>query len=539
MIIREYNEVKVSPFLEDYLEKNGEWTGFYDYGLHHTDYRKRYTDITSHAYHRDLLVEQLKQYHAPITNAPEVLENIEKLRDPKSVVVIGGQQAGLLTGPLLTIYKIMTIILDAKEKSKDLQVPVVPVFWIAGEDHDFDEINHVYIKENQGMKKVSWKSKIFQKPSMSQMPLNHHEIERWLEQVFCGFGETEHTVELLKRVKNRLYASETVSEFFARLVMDLFEKYGLVLYDSGSPLFTSSRIAFFQSLIQNVEKVQERFKIGSKNLKDAGFSCAVETSPTSAHLFYTYKGNRMMLEYEAGYFSIKNTDFKCSKEELLQKLALQPACFSNNVVTRPLMQEYLFPCLSFVSGPGELVYWAQIYPIFALFQMKMPIVRPRMSLTLFERNISSYLETFSFTKEDVFSSLYKNKKEIFLQKMMEHNVKEEMKPFYKQLDCFHESLAKYVQEIEPAYYDLMKTNREHLRKEVLFVEKKLEESLMQRVKVEANRFQKIEDHLYPSEIFQERVWNVFYFLNLYGEKFLDQLMHLTYTDTCYHYFVNI
>ena len=539
MEVTEYKEEKRSLFLHNYIEQKEDVRSFYNYALDEAAYRQCYQDITEQTDTREHLINCMLDYHRPLTDTKAVYDNIEKLRDPKTVVVIGGQQAGLLTGPLLTIYKIMTIILDAKQKSEHLNVPVVPVFWIAGEDHDFDEINHVFVESLDGMKKKAWKTKGIQKPSMSQKKLNHDEMENWIEDIFVSFGETQHTVSLLNLVKHHLKQSETVSDFFAHLIMAFFAKYGLILYDSGSPLFKPLCVPFFAQLIENVEAVQKHFMLGTEKLEQAGYQKAVVTSKTSAHLFYYYKGSRMMLEYEADLFFIKNTDFSCTKEELLVLLKNNPEHFSNNVVTRPLMQEFLFPCLSFVAGPGELVYWAQIHPLFSLFQMKMPIVRPRMGITLLERNVLSYLDMFSLEVKDVFTSVYQDKKENLLRELTGHDIKKEMSSFYDQFSSFHQQLTQYVETIEPAYHDMMQKNYLILQDEIQFVEKKLRLRMEERISVERNRLRKIEHHLYPDGILQERIWNVFYFINRYGLDFVDHLMKLRYSDQFYHYFVKI
>ena len=142
-------------------------------------------------------------------------------------------------------------------------------------------------------------------------------MENCIEYIFVSFGDTQHTVSLLNLVKHHLKQSETVSDFFAHLIMAFFAKYGLILYDSGSPLFKPLCVPFFAQLIENVEAVQKHFMLGTEKLEQAGYQKAVVTSKTSAHLFYYYKGSRMMLEYEADLFFIKNTDFSCTKEELL------------------------------------------------------------------------------------------------------------------------------------------------------------------------------------------------------------------------------
>lgn len=141
-----------NPFVRDYINGKKEMEPFFDYGLSNESWSVRLDDLSSRTYDRDSLADYLLDYHSKFQSA-SMNETIERLRDPKSVVVVGGQQAGLLTGPLYTIHKIVSILVFAKQKEQELNVPVIPVFWIAGEDHDLEEINHVHISDGGKVKK--------------------------------------------------------------------------------------------------------------------------------------------------------------------------------------------------------------------------------------------------------------------------------------------------------------------------------------------------------------------------------------------------
>src|SRR5699024_4306531 len=162
------------------------------------------------------------------------LQQIERLREENSVVVIGGQQAGLLTGPLYTIHKIISIIKYAKEQEARLNIPVVPVFWIAGEDHDYDEINHIYTTADNELNKRIIEQEEWQKKSVSHIPLDQSLTEKWVKQVFHDLTETEYTRDLSAGIMQHVKQSDSFVDFFARLIFQLFADDGIVLIDSAN-----------------------------------------------------------------------------------------------------------------------------------------------------------------------------------------------------------------------------------------------------------------------------------------------------------------
>src|SRR5690625_1562886 len=155
----------LNKLINDYRNNNNNIMQYFDYSPFH-DYEKRVNDLQNRLFKREQLTDVLftmnKSWDAPQTT----FDNIEKLKNNNSVVVIGGQQAGLLTGPLYTINKIISIIQFAKQKEKELGIPVIPVFWIAGEDHDFDEINHVFLPNHGEMEKYKHPQNILKKQSI-------------------------------------------------------------------------------------------------------------------------------------------------------------------------------------------------------------------------------------------------------------------------------------------------------------------------------------------------------------------------------------
>ena len=226
----------LNRFASDYLQNRLETEEYFHYDLSNPDiYRNRYLELMNRSFLRGELSDYIQQYMSRFPSSDAVNGNIERLRSNDSVVVIGGQQAGLLSGPLYTIHKVISIIKLAEEQEKELGKSVIPVFWIAGEDHDLAEVNHVYVMKNSKPNKKTYPSYQPYKTMVSDVELDTEKAEKWFEEIIETYGETAFTNKLLIDIKETIEQSNTFVDFFARLIHEWFHEYGLLLVDAGDP----------------------------------------------------------------------------------------------------------------------------------------------------------------------------------------------------------------------------------------------------------------------------------------------------------------
>ncbi|WP_262421898.1 bacillithiol biosynthesis cysteine-adding enzyme BshC [Bacillus aquiflavi] len=202
-------------FATQYTKEQSKIHKFFNYS--HTDneaYKLRLNDLHERTFNRGELVSVITNFMKRFPSSHQVEKSIEKLRQQNSVVVIGGQQAGLLTGPLYTVHKIISIIALAEQKEKELGVPVVPIFWIAGEDHDYDEVNHVYAESNGKLTKFVYPESCVEKRMVSHIPIKKDICYQWVEEIVETFGETNYTKKLLNFTKQIVNQSYNNSRFF-------------------------------------------------------------------------------------------------------------------------------------------------------------------------------------------------------------------------------------------------------------------------------------------------------------------------------------
>ena len=201
----------------------------------------------------------------------EVKTSLTKLANQDSVVVIGGQQAGILTGPLYSIHKIISIIALARQKEAELNIPVVPVFWIAGEDHDFQEVNHIYLEKEGNVQKVVYPEKVLDKRMVSDITIDKEICLEWVEEIVEVLGETNYTKELLSFMREAVSRSNTFVDFFAYIVMELFKNDGLLMIDSADSGLRGLEKEIFISQIEQVTQTTSCVKEVQQQLADKGF----------------------------------------------------------------------------------------------------------------------------------------------------------------------------------------------------------------------------------------------------------------------------
>ncbi|WP_027954104.1 bacillithiol biosynthesis cysteine-adding enzyme BshC [Halobacillus kuroshimensis] len=496
----------------------------------------RLEDLKTKTYQREALSEVLKTMNEKWKVPRETLENIERLKDEESVVVIAGQQAGLLTGPLYSVHKIISVLQLAGQKEKELGRPVIPVFWIAGEDHDFDEINHIMMKQEGRMEKKTIGHVPEVKSSVSELQLDQTEADAWLEDVFRMLPETENTNHFYQLVQDHLHQSDSYTDFFARLIYQLFPHEGLVLIDAHDPEVRRLETPYFTTMIhQNREMAGGVFSVLQKNRQE-GYETLLDSEMQDAHLFYHDRGDRILLvRDEEGRFRGKNNEVVLSKEELLQIAEESPEKLSNNVVTRPLMQESLFPVLAFIGGPGEINYWSALKPAFDAADLCMPPVLPRLSFTLVDRKTDRSLRHFQLSVEDVVKNGAAEKKMNWIGAMSTPPVKRLSEQVKDEIARIHTPLREKAAELGGDLGQLADKNLAYLQETVAFLEKRMLHSLEDTYRKELDQFDDIDITLHPAGGLQERMWNILPWVNGYGLSLFQEMNrhHLSFEHDHY------
>jgi bacillithiol biosynthesis cysteine-adding enzyme BshC len=532
MLIHNVSLPLMNRLANDYLLGKAEAMQFFQYPPYQMDsYLQRLRWLRDRAYpHRDRLADGLSAYNLRIGNDEAALAQIERLRKPDACVVIGGQQAGVLTGPLYTIHKAVHLIQTARKLEAELNTAVVPVFWVAGEDHDMDEINHLYLaaEGETRLKKIKLDLKKKGRISASQMPLDLADCERLIEAFFREHTETAYTSTLRELLAQTAEQADTVADWFACIMARLFGKHGLVFVESSSPYVRELEQPVFRQLIEQNEQISALLGAMAKQIAEAGYPLQLQIDDRQANLFLYEGPDRLLLERAEGRFWTKDRRSSYSGEELLALLETNPERFSANVVSRPLMQEHLFPTLAFIAGPGEIAYWAFYKQNFALFGYQLPVILPRLSVTFVEAAIERTLGQLGLELENVLGNFYQWKRE-WLEQVEENRFRDRFAETREKILQAYQPLVEEVISAERGLKQLAEKNVQRLIGQIDFLQQQVQRSQRKKHEVSLKRLERVEMALRPEGVWQERIFTFFTFANKYGLDLIDRLVEAPFS----------
>lgn len=528
----------LTPFAKEYISGSKQTSGFFDYDpFSQQSFQERSEEVRARTFKRKELADIIRRYMASHHVTAETEQSLQKLEDPQSVVVIGGQQAGLLTGPLYSIHKIISILHLAKEQEEKLSIPVVPVFWIAGEDHDLLEINHVFAEKDGRMQKVGYPEHFVKKQAASSTVYDKGQMLKWTASVFACLKETNYTNGLLRDIEKAIESSRTFTDFFAFLTSSFFAKHGLLLIDAADPELRKLEAPFFKQLIVESGLIAEAVQSTQQKLQKAGFTPAIETNNQPAHLFLIEDGERHLLERNNGLF-LSKSGRAYTESDLLQLLEVSPEVFSNNVVTRPLMQEWLFPTLAFVAGPGEIAYWAELKGAFKHIGLLMPLVMPRLNITIVDRAVAENLAEIGTTIETAVQKGVQSEKAAYIESVRDHHLHDLVAQMKQDLLASYEKIEARAVNLHKGLTPIVQKNKSYHEKQIDLLIQKSDAVLQQTHEAALRRFDRVQIALRPDGL-QERIWNIYPFLNMCGPSFIDDLLKQPYKHDGSHYILYI
>lgn len=356
----------------DYNDRVPFLSSFYKYTPDLTSYDEVIANRTFSSSKREVLVQallnQYQQAGIVLEQYPLVHEHIQKLRNENTFTVTTGHQLCLLTGPLYFHFKILTTIKLALSLSKRYpQHHFVPVFWMASEDHDFAEINHVHVFN----KKYEWETNPNDKP-VGEIELDS--LQPLLDEL-GKLANTEESKQVLQEYTEPYRNSKTLAEATLKLVHHLFSKHGLVVIEPNQAIlkkeFTKEilhDILTRENVVQlrnTTQQLTERYK-AQINGRDINF-------------FYLGNNGRKLLRYENRLYGTSDNLISFTEEQMKSEIVQFPERFSPNVVMRPLYQEAILPNLAYIGGPGEIAYWLQLKEVFTANQIDFPVLQLRES----------------------------------------------------------------------------------------------------------------------------------------------------------------
>jgi bacillithiol synthase len=491
----------------------------------------------------------LRTYNQRMGLSPAVEANLAAI-EQGAAVIVGGQQAGLFTGPVMVIHKAISIIQAARWAEETTGKRVIPVFWIAGEDHDWAEANHaVIVRGDGGLRRIAVERDEYPRTSVSRTKLTPDIFQAALRELTETLPDSAHKAELLDKLETAIQRSATLTDQFAALLAGLLAQEGLVLMDADDPNLRRVEGPMFARIIESGQQLEDAYADNSARLEAMGYPLQVESQPGCANLFVfrderlqpgagRLTGERVLMYRQEGHYADRKGTLNVDRTKLLELAAEAPELLSNNVLTRPLMQDYVLPVLATVLGPGEIAYWAQTADAFRALDMRMPIVVPRMSFTIMDESVKKRMAAFELTLDDV-KNRFAERKSAWLAQQGASDLDARFEEAEQGFAALYQPLLNELAAIDGGLGMLGQSNQQRIIDQIRYLQRKAHEAHQLRHEADLRRFDYIAAWLQPDGKPQERVISCVSLWNRHGRRWLDSLFAVPYDRLGGHYVVHL
>ncbi|WP_317047361.1 bacillithiol biosynthesis cysteine-adding enzyme BshC [Winogradskyella aurantiaca] len=502
-----------SSLICDYLDQKEELNSFYNRFPKLENFKDQILE-KSKSYpleHRDVLASVLEKQYAGLEISETTSNHIELLRSEETYTITTGHQLNLFTGPLYFLYKIMSVVnLSKKLKETYPKQNFIPVFWMASEDHDFEEISFFNFRGQ----KVHWNKEA----SGGVGRLN----TQGLDEVYSVFAAQLGGSFKAKKVKDLFQKAYLQHDNLATatryLANELFKDYGLVIIDADD----SNLKRLFLPQIKNELLKKSTFKaVNETNQELESLGYKVQVNPREINLFYLNKGLRERIIQEGDRFKVNNTSIQWTEEALLEDLQAHPECFSPNVLMRPLYQEVILPNLCYIGGGGEMAYWFQLKESFKVQDVTFPILLLRDSVLVRTEKQKEKQKALEISNRDLF--LEKN---AFINKYVRRisNINIDFQPQEDFLKQQFADLYQLAEQTDKSFIGAVKAQEVKQLKGLKHLEKRLLKAQKKVLADKIERSTSLKDALFPNGNLQERNLN---FSELFLEHGQELLSHLS------------
>lgn len=506
-----YQEVpQVSSRDKAYAREDEALKPFYKYSTEYASFAQIIEDKKKDNTNREVLVKTLLQQYSKLGMHENVKSNIDKLSEQNTFTLITAHQPSLFTGPLYYIYKIISTLNLAKKLNTYLpDYQFVPVFITGGEDHDFEEMNHV----NLFSKQLVWENN--EKGSVGAMKTSS--LENVLAELKGILGESENSKVIYDLMERSHTKYDTYSDAALSLINELFGKDGLVCLNMNQSDLKREFIPIIKDEIFN-QASQPLVEATAEKLNEVGFK--TQAAPREINFFYLNPQIRERIVFENGRFNVLNTDISFSKEEMEKEIDNHPEHFSPNVIMRPLYQELILPNLAYVGGGGELAYWLERKDQFEHFKINFPMLIRRNSAVWIDKGTKKRIDKLGLTSTALFIDT-----EELIKIFVEDNSEGELNFSEEKLElqAIFEKVKSKTIEVDAS---LGKTVLAEAAKQIKSLEN-LESRVMraekQKHETSINQLRNLKEKLFPSNGLQERKDNFMAFYMKHGEAYLETL----------------
>jgi len=465
----------------------------------------------------------------------ETLENINRLRQAANAVVTG-QQVGLFGGPAFSVYKALTAVKLAR-MATEAGIECVPIFWLATEDHDLDEVKQVSIPGPDALLE-KFVAPVTSKPDAPVGTIAFGpEMQAVVDEAATRLGDTEIAKSLSETYREGL----TFGSAFARLFANLFAEWGVILLDASDPELHQIAAPIYAGAIERAAEINESLLERGKELEAAGYHQQVKVTSSSTLLFILQNGARVPISRDprdADNRGFLAGDQKLQQSELLEQIHSKPQDFSPNVLLRPVVEDYLLPSVAYTGGSAEVAYFAQAAVVYEKLLGRITPIVPRFSATLLEPKLQNLLDRYKLTISQVFQGPESLREQLAAQALS--------KELQSAFDSAETSIKNSTAAIRSALERLDKTlldaaeNAEgKIRYQLESLRAKAARAESRQTEVVGRHTQLLSNAIYPNRTLQEREIAGIYFLSRYGRDFLRNIYDCIHSDCLDHQIISL
>ena len=454
------------------------------------------------------------------------LKNIALLREADCIAVVSGQQAGLFTGPLYTIYKALSAVKLAG-CLQQRNTKAVPVFWIAAEDHDFAEVAKAeFIGRDCQLKSVAVTSELHREAQ----PVGHVRLDESIDAVVNELFEllpaSEFAADMKALVKSAWQPGRGYADSFATMMTALLGRYGLIFLDPLDPELKQLAAPLYSEAARRAPEIASALEQRSAELARAGYHAQVLATANSFPLFLHDDEDRRhaVVRVENGKYRTKDIAQEYTAEELAALAQEKPERFSPNVTLRAVVQDYLLPTIAYYGGAAEIAYFAQTAEVYRVLERPATPILPRSSLTMIERHTGRVLERYDLTLADFVEGLDPVIKRV----VEEHLAADSAKLFADaEQNMNHEldRLRQELQSIDPTLANALETGRKKINYQLDGLKQRFVRAQMTRDEAAHRQLQRAFDQLYPNKDLQERHINITSLLARHGTYVIEWIFN--------------
>ncbi len=509
-----------APVVSDYLAGEPEALAFY--AGHFRDlsaYEAKAAEVDAR-FDSSAREEAVKAVGVPPGADPD---RLERFVAEGGYFVTTGQQPGLFGGPLYCVYKGLTAVRLARDLEARLGRPVLPLFWVASEDHDWAEANHTSIVgvDNELHTPQLETSIPDTHPPLHRIPLGP-DITQLLDKTIQSLPNTDFSPHYFELLRDSMTGDETLPGSFRAILEDLLGPFGLFFTDAAHPALKARSRPWLEQELERSAELEQILTETGRRLEEAGYGLQVSLLEGGVNLFLEGAAGRERLYRDDEGFHLRTSGERLSAADIRARTDVDPSILSPNVLLRPVVESAVFPTLSYVAGPGEMAYFAQLAAYFQAYGIRMPVIHPRFGATVVEAKIRKVLDKFGLDVADLDRPFHEIASEI-----ARDEVPGEVRAT---LGALRGAIGKSVAELQNAVKSLDPTLKgpvQHLRSQAFDALSDLEKKIVHAVKRENEialaQLEKAQLHLFPGGKPQERVLNPFYYLTRYGSAFLQEV----------------